>query len=115
LALGRLTSENQCRCADHIYTASNTYSDFNANAYAYSDADTMRGEMLTHAEASRDRHGAAHSAATPHTTADSYRFATPDSGAAPVATRRLEAQETMSGRVTSDERLEIRRSESLFW
>jgi hypothetical protein len=26
-----------------------------------------------------------------------------DSGAAPVATRRLEAQETMSGRVTSDE------------
>ena len=94
LALGRLTGENQCRCADHIYTASNTYSDFNANAYGYSDADTMHGEMLTQAEASRDRHGAAHSAATPHTTADSYRFATPDSGAAPVATRRLEAQET---------------------
>jgi hypothetical protein len=53
LALGRLTSENQCRCADHIYTASNTYSDFNANACGYSDADTMHGEMLTHAEASR--------------------------------------------------------------
>jgi hypothetical protein len=84
----------------------------------------MHGEMFTHAEAASkfggaahsassfdaatycftERHPstAAHSAATPHTTADSYRFATPDSGAAPVATRRLEAQETMSGRVTGD-------------
>jgi hypothetical protein len=46
LALARLTSENQCRCADHIYTASDTYSDFNANTNSHSygngdpDSDT---------------------------------------------------------------------------
>ena len=85
----------------------------------------MHRKMFTHAEAASNSGSATHSAssfntatycfterhpstaadstATPHTTADSYRFATPDSGAAPVATRRLEAQETMRRRVTGDE------------
>ena len=91
----------------------NSNTDRNCNANTYTDADPMRGEMFTHTEAApqcqcathsapsfntaayrfteRDRGSAAHSAATPHTTADAYRLAAPNSGTAAV-----------SGRVVSD-------------
>jgi hypothetical protein len=47
----------------------------------------MHGEMCTHTEAVSDFGWATHSATSPHSAADAYRFPAPYSGAAPVDAR----------------------------
>jgi hypothetical protein len=82
--LGYSYSHLHSHCNPYIYPHSNghiyTYSD----AYAHAHANPMHWEMFTDAEAVSDFGWATDSAASPHTTADAYGFASPNPGTATV-------------------------------